>query len=395
MHRSGSLIRCVVSDPATWCPPPTARAGAGRARLRRQPPRLRAVRPVRPEPRADRAPARRGRRAARQPRHARRLARRAASRRGACWRASTSSSSAATTSPPATSKARSAKPSRRARCSTSIRPRRGRRSRRSICASGRCAPAPPRRTPISARCAATRWCSAPGPPAPARPGSRSPMRCRCSSARRSTASSCRGRRSRPASGSASCPATCARRSIRICARCTTRCYDLMDARIVERALQTNEIEIAPLAFMRGRTLSNAAIILDEAQNTTAMQMKMFLTRLGENSRMIVTGDPSQVDLPPGQTSGLHEAMRLLDGRRGHRPSRSSPPRTWFATSWSRASWRPTTRRRRAQARGPGNERARQPAAARGGRDGLAIDVLIQSRAMEGRAAGRRNRVEKP
>ena len=90
-------------------------------------------------------------------------------------------------------------------------------------------------------------------------------------------------------------------------------YDLMDARIVERALQTGEIEIAPLAFMRGRTLTNAAIILDEAQNTTSMQMKMFLTRLGENSRMIVTGDPSQVDLPNGQTSGLAEAAKLLDG----------------------------------------------------------------------------------
>ncbi len=93
-------------------------------------------------------------------------------------------------------------------------------------------------------------------------------------------------------------------------------YDLMDARIVERALQAGEIEIAPLAFMRGRTLSNAAVILDEAQNTTSMQMKMFLTRLGENSRMIVTGDPSQVDLPPGQTSGLAEAVRLLDGIEG-------------------------------------------------------------------------------
>jgi phosphate starvation-inducible protein PhoH and related proteins len=90
-------------------------------------------------------------------------------------------------------------------------------------------------------------------------------------------------------------------------------YDLMDARIVERALQAGEIEIAPLAFMRGRTLSNAAVILDEAQNTTSMQMKMFLTRLGENSRMIVTGDPSQVDLPPGQISGLAEAVRLLEG----------------------------------------------------------------------------------
>ena len=98
-------------------------------------------------------------------------------------------------------------------------------------------------------------------------------------------------------------------------------YDLMDARIVERALQTGEIEIAPLAFMRGRTLSNAVVILDEAQNTTSMQMKMFLTRLGENSRMIVTGDPSQVDLPPGQTSGLAEATRLLDERRRDRPRR--------------------------------------------------------------------------
>jgi phosphate starvation-inducible PhoH-like protein len=93
-------------------------------------------------------------------------------------------------------------------------------------------------------------------------------------------------------------------------------FDMMDTRIIERAMQTGEIEIAPLAFMRGRTLSNAAVILDEAQNTTALQMKMFLTRLGENSRMIVTGDPSQVDLPPGQTSGLAEATRLLAGIEG-------------------------------------------------------------------------------
>src|SRR5436190_15513363 len=90
----------------------------------------------------------------------------------------------------------------------------------------------------------------------------------------------------------------------------------MDARIVERALETTEIEIAPLAFMRGRTLANAVVILDEAQNTTSMQMKMFLTRLGENSRMIVTGDPSQVDLPQGQTSGLAEATRLLTNVEG-------------------------------------------------------------------------------
>jgi phosphate starvation-inducible protein PhoH and related proteins len=88
-------------------------------------------------------------------------------------------------------------------------------------------------------------------------------------------------------------------------------FDLMDRGIFERALQAGEIEIAPLAFMRGRTLANAAVILDEAQNTTAMQMKMFLTRLGENARMIVTGDPSQIDLLQGQTSGLVEAVNLL------------------------------------------------------------------------------------
>jgi phosphate starvation-inducible PhoH-like protein len=93
-------------------------------------------------------------------------------------------------------------------------------------------------------------------------------------------------------------------------------YDMMPAEKVERGLQTGTIEIAPLAFMRGRTLADAAIILDEAQNTTPMQMKMFLTRLGENSKMIVTGDPSQVDLPAGQISGLSEAVALLAGVEG-------------------------------------------------------------------------------
>jgi phosphate starvation-inducible protein PhoH and related proteins len=88
-------------------------------------------------------------------------------------------------------------------------------------------------------------------------------------------------------------------------------YDFMEARIVERGLQTGQIEVAPLAFMRGRTLQNAVILLDEAQNTTSMQMKMFLTRLGEGSRMIITGDPTQIDLPPGQKSGLTEAVSLL------------------------------------------------------------------------------------
>ena len=93
-------------------------------------------------------------------------------------------------------------------------------------------------------------------------------------------------------------------------------HDLMDKAFVERALVSGEIEIAPLAFMRGRTLANACVILDEAQNTTSMQMKMFLTRLGENSHMIITGDPTQIDLPPGQTSGLAEAVGLLGNVEG-------------------------------------------------------------------------------
>ncbi len=88
-------------------------------------------------------------------------------------------------------------------------------------------------------------------------------------------------------------------------------HDFMDSRMVERGMQTGIIEVAPLAFMRGRTLARACILLDEAQNATSMQMKMFLTRLGEGSRMIVTGDPSQTDLPPGQVSGLSEAISLL------------------------------------------------------------------------------------
>jgi phosphate starvation-inducible PhoH-like protein len=88
--------------------------------------------------------------------------------------------------------------------------------------------------------------------------------------------------------------------------------DVLPPEKVARDLESGVIEIAPLAFMRGRTLANAFVILDEAQNTTTMQMKMFLTRLGENSKMVVTGDPTQVDLPAGQRSGLEEAVKLLE-----------------------------------------------------------------------------------
>ncbi len=93
-------------------------------------------------------------------------------------------------------------------------------------------------------------------------------------------------------------------------------YDVLPPEKVERGLETKMIEIAPLAFMRGRTLAHSIVLLDEAQNCTAMQMKMFLTRLGEGSKMIITGDPSQVDLPMGQSSGLVDALAILEDVEG-------------------------------------------------------------------------------
>lgn len=93
-------------------------------------------------------------------------------------------------------------------------------------------------------------------------------------------------------------------------------FDMMDAEKVEKLLERNTIEIAPLAFMRGRTLNDCFIILDEAQNTTAEQMKMVLTRQGFNSKMVVTGDQTQIDLPGGKRSGLLEAVDVLRGVEG-------------------------------------------------------------------------------
>jgi phosphate starvation-inducible PhoH-like protein len=90
-------------------------------------------------------------------------------------------------------------------------------------------------------------------------------------------------------------------------------HDMMTFEQIKRFMQNDVIEVIPLAFMRGRTLSNAVIILDEAQNSTVSQMLMFLTRLGHHSKMIVTGDDSQVDLPAGQTSGVRDAVRRLRG----------------------------------------------------------------------------------
>jgi phosphate starvation-inducible PhoH-like protein len=94
-------------------------------------------------------------------------------------------------------------------------------------------------------------------------------------------------------------------------------YDCLPAEQVERRIASGEIEIAPIAFMRGRTLADAFVILDEAQNTTPMQMKMFLTRFGANSRMVICGDPKQTDLPGGpNASGLNDAVDRLEGVEG-------------------------------------------------------------------------------
>src|SRR5205085_12238657 len=93
-------------------------------------------------------------------------------------------------------------------------------------------------------------------------------------------------------------------------------YELMGFERVTKAFERNALEIAPLAFMRGRTLNNAFVILDEAQNTTVEQMKMFLTRIGFGSKCVVTGDVSQIDLPKGAPSGLVEAERILKKVRG-------------------------------------------------------------------------------
>ncbi len=95
-------------------------------------------------------------------------------------------------------------------------------------------------------------------------------------------------------------------------------HDMIPAEQIANRMESGEIEIAPLAFMRGRTLAHCYVILDEAQNTTPMQMRMFLTRLGEGSRMVITGDPSQTDLPSGQKSGLNDAVETLEGIDGMR-----------------------------------------------------------------------------
>ncbi len=138
---------------------------------------------------------------------------------------------------------------------------------------------------------------------------------------RSAASSSPVPPSRQASGSASFPATCSRRSIPYMRPLFDALYDTMDPEKLNAYMERGTIEVAPLAFMRGRTLNDWFIILDEAQNTSPEQMQMFLTRLGFGSKMVVTGDVTQVDLPREQASGLIQVRDILARRRRHRRRR--------------------------------------------------------------------------
>ena len=140
-------------------------------------------------------------------------------------------------------------------------------------------------------------------------------------------------------------------------------HDMLPGDQVIRRLGNGEIEVAPLAFMRGRTLAHAFVILDEAQNTTPVQMKMFLTRMGEGTRMVITGDPSQIDLPPGMRSGLQRRAGDAGGRAGHpcralrQARRGAPP----AGGAHRRCLRAARGGRRASKRREGARRGRAPA----------------------------------
>ena len=130
-------------------------------------------------------------------------------------------------------------------------------------------------------------------------------------------------------------------------------HDMIDPESIPKLLAAGTIEVAPLAYMRGRTLNDAFIILDEAQNTSPEQMKMFLTRLGFGSKIVVTGDVTQVDLPSGtqvRPAGRRGHPRR---RRGRRLLAGSPPTTWSGTGWSARSSRRTTSSTRRQHRGVG------------------------------------------
>ena len=180
--------------------------------------------------------------------------------------------------------------------------------------------------------------------------------------RASSASSSRGRRSRPARSSGFLPGDLAEKVNPYLRPLYDALHDMMDIDRAEGLIARGQIEVAPLAFMRGRTLNDCFVILDEAQNATSEQMRMFLTRLGYASKAVVTGDVTQVDLPHGAPSGLAEAQALLSGIEGiafctlHRGGRGAPP--------ARAEDHRRLRAARRRERSATSEAQRQPATRR-------------------------------
>ena len=174
------------------------------------------------------------------------------------------------------------------------------------------------RSATSTRSAATRSRSASARPAPARRSSPSRWPPRRSRAARSTGSSSRARPSRPGERLGFLPGDLMAKIDPYLRPLFDALHDMIDPEKVSGYLERGVIEVAPLAFMRGRTLNDSFVILDEAQNTTPEQMKMFLTRLGFDSKMVITGDITQIDLPREQQSGLVVVGDILDDGRGHR-----------------------------------------------------------------------------
>ena len=169
-------------------------------------------------------------------------------------------------------------------------------------------------------------------------------------------------------------------------------YDMLDVERVARYIERGTIEIAPIAFMRGRTLNDSFVILDEAQNTTTEQMKMFLTRLGFGAKAVITGDITQIDLPSGRTSGLVEATGRGRGSTASRSCGSTSATSCATSSCGRSSW-PTTRIRTATATdvrrpAPGAANRRSLGARRnrhGRQQGRRLRVLVGDE--QGRAGG--------
>ena len=193
----------------------------------------------------------------------------------------------------------------------------GRGARASAPASAPSMPARPASASTSRPCASATWCSPWGRPAAARPISPSPWACRCCSAGKVE----RIVLSRPAVEAGErlgfLPGDMKEKIDPYLRPLYDALHDMLPAEQIAKRMEAGDIEIAPLAFMRGRTLAHCYVILDEAQNTTPMQMRMFLTRLGEGSRMVVTGDPSQTDLPRRPALGPRRCSRDAGQCRGH------------------------------------------------------------------------------